>query len=83
MSFEQRVRVSWSPRGERSWCPGALKPTASEDTGVTGGWTQFFKRSVVDRLRRAKMAEGEEAGLPQEAEIDTAGTPLSRDESAV
>jgi len=69
MSFEheQRVRIRWSPRGQRSWCPGALRPVEEPEPAVAGGWTQFFKRSVVDRLRRGRAIDEPETASKLES----------------
>ena len=74
MEDSPRVRLSWSTRDERSWCPGSVPPRPEEDLSQSAqGWTSFFKRSMVAKLRRRGT---EEAG--QEARERSDADPAER-----
>jgi hypothetical protein len=60
-----RFRVSWSPRGERPWCPGATRPAPEAQASAPTGWTAFFRVQGVVDLLRERLAREPSAPLPR------------------
>jgi hypothetical protein len=60
-----RFRVSWSPRGERPWCPGATRPAPEAQASAPTGWTAFFRVQGVVDLLRERLAREPAAPLPR------------------
>ncbi len=52
MQDPSRIRISWSPRSERPWCPGATRPSVRDTEAGQTGWTAFLKKSVTQRFKR-------------------------------
>lgn len=69
MSRDVRIRVPWSPRGARRWCPGATRPGAVAGREQTG-WTTFFRlQGVVGFLRENRGARRASGERPQGASV--------------
>lgn len=60
-----RFRVSWSPRGERPWCPGATRPAPEARAGAPTGWTAFFRVQGVVGLLRDRLVREPAPPLPR------------------
>jgi hypothetical protein len=58
---DERLRVRWTPRARRSWCPGAARARADSTESAPSGWTSYLHwQSVLgvvrERLRREHTA---------------------------
>ena len=67
MSKAHRIRLTWSPKAQRPWCPGATRPAPA--AAVPVGWTSFLRmQDVVQKLwskqREALRAERQGEILP-------------------
>jgi hypothetical protein len=50
--MERRIRLTWSSKHGRPWCPGTTRPTR-EPRLVPSGWTGFLKvQGLVDLIRQ-------------------------------
>ena len=72
-AHEERVRVSWSPRRRRRWCPGATPPPAARCARPQVHWTAY----VVGLLREAlRGGHPTVAPKPRTELLDQVAAPL-------
>lgn len=61
-SMERRIRLSWSPKDLRPWCPGASLPPVQHGADGPGGLgaagrTGFLRvQGLMERIRRRRVA---------------------------
>jgi hypothetical protein len=63
--MERRIRLTWSPKHGRPWCPGSTRPVR-QPRPIATGWTGFFKVQGLLELIRQQAAE---AGLESSTEL--------------
>ena len=57
--MERRIRLTWSPKDLRPWCPGASLPPVQNRQGGIGaaGRTGFMRvQGLMERIRRRRAA---------------------------
>lgn len=57
--MERRIRLTWSPKDVRPWCPGASLPPGPSWSGSHGavGRTGFLRvQGLMERIRRRRSA---------------------------
>ena len=82
--MKRRIRLSWSPKHERPWCPGTTRPTLAPPSVATG-WTSFLKvQSLVGLVRQRKTEPALDApdelldSLPPAIPAEQAGDSIVR-----
>ena len=57
--MERRIRLVWSPKAARPWCPGASLP-AEEPSAPLGQRTGFLRvQGLMERIRRRRQSDRE------------------------